>query len=181
MKKPLLVAALMLGLAGTIHALDRTDYDLFRDVSGQVNSYVDFTIFDSVHVRVEAGFVTLFGKVTMPYKASDIEKRVAGVDGVKGVQNSIEVLPVSSYDASLRLDVARAIYSHPALWRYGRDPRPSIHVIVENGRVTLDGVVNNDADRSIALLVARSSSEFAVKNELKTNEEMQQLLETLYR
>ena len=84
MNKPLLAILLMLGFAGTTFAEDRTNFEVFRDVSDQVNNYVYFTLFDSVHASVDAGHVTLSGKVTMPYKASDIEKRVARVDGVTG-------------------------------------------------------------------------------------------------
>ena len=179
MNKLLLVTLLMLGFAGTTFASDRTNFEIFRDVSEQVNRYVYFTIFDSVHANVDAGYVTLSGKVTMPYKASEIEKRIARIDGVKGVRNTIEVLPVSSFDNSLRLRIARAVYAHPALTRYGLGTSPSIHVIVEHGRVTLDGVVDNEMDRVVATFVARSFLAFDVKNELKTREEMEQLLETL--
>ena len=179
MNRPLLVTLLMLGFAGTTFAQDRADFDVFRDVSKQVNRYAYFTIFDSVHASVDEGYVTLVGKVTMPYKASDIEKRVARIDGVKGVRNAIDVLPVSWSDDNLRLQIARAVYAHPALSMYGLGPNPSIHVIVERGRVTLDGVVNNEMDRSIANHVARSFLAFDVTNDLKTDEEMEQLLETL--
>ena len=179
MRKPLLVTLLLLGFASTTFAADRTNFDVFRDVSAQVNRYAYFTIFDSVHLSVDAGYVTLSGKVTMPYKASDIEKRVAKVDGVKGVRNTIAVLPVSSFDDRLRLGIARALYAHPALSMYRLGPNPSIHVIVERGRVTLDGVVNNEMDKVIASSVARSFMAFDVKNELKTNDEMKQQMEKL--
>jgi hyperosmotically inducible protein len=62
---------------------------------------------------------------------------------------------------------------------YAVNPTPSIHVIVERGRVTLDGVVNNEADKVIANAVARSFPAFSVTNELKTSGEMQRLMETL--
>jgi len=79
MRKPILFTLLLLGFASTTtFAADRTNFDLFRDVSEQVNRYAHFTIFDSVHASVDAGYVTLSGKVTMPYKASEIAKRVAG-------------------------------------------------------------------------------------------------------
>jgi len=175
----LFLATLLLGFANTTFAADRANLAVFRDVSAEVNRYVYFTIFDSVSASVNDGMVTLSGKVTMPYKASDIEKRVAKVDGVKGVRNTIEVLPVSSFDDRLRVGIARAIYAHPALWRYGLGTNPSIHVIVERGRVTLDGVVNNDMDKVIANSIARSSSAFDVRNELKTHDEMQELMEKL--
>ena len=67
---------------------------------------------------VENGVVTLTGKVTMPYKKSDIEKRVAGVDGVREVVNRIDVLPVSQLRRELRLRIARAIYGNSAFWQY---------------------------------------------------------------
>jgi len=130
-------------------------------------------------VNVDAGYVTLSGKVTMPFKASDIEKRVAKVAGVTGVRNTITVLPVSFFDDNLRRGIARALYSNPSLSMYGLGPNPSIHVIVEHGRVTLDGVVNTEMDKVIANSVARSSLAFDVKNELKTDAEMKQLLEKL--
>jgi len=177
--KKLLLVGLLLGFASTTYGADRTNLEVFRDVSAQVNRYPHFTIFDSVAARIDDGYVTLSGKVTMPYKASDLEKRVARVDGVKGVRNTIAVLPVSRFDDSLRLRIARAIYTNPALSIYGIGANPSIHVIVEHGRVTLDGVVNNEMDKAIANSVARSFLAFDVKNELKTDEEMRQELERL--
>ena len=179
MKKSLLLTLLLLGFGSATFAQDRPNADLFRDVSAQVNRYPFFTIFDSVSAEVDGGYVTLSGKVTMPHKASDIEKRIARINGVKGVRNTIAVLPVSSFDDGLRLGIARALYAHPALWRYGLGTNPSIHVIVERGRVTLDGVVNNDMDRIIAGFVARSSLAFDVKNELKTSDEMRRQVEQL--
>jgi len=115
----------------------------------------------------------------MPYKASDIAKRVAKVDGVTQVVNKLEVLPVSQFDDQLRVRIARAIYSNSSLANYGLGPNPSIHIIVERGRVTLDGVVMNDMDRQIARAVVGSFSTFGIKNELKTDAEVQQDLEKL--
>ena len=179
MKKLLLVTLLMLGFASTSYAQDRGNFELYKDVSRQVNRYAYFTIFDSVSASVDDGFVTLSGKVTMPYKASDIENRVTRLDGVKGVRNTITVLPVSPFDDRLRLRIARALYTNPALSIYGRGVNPSIHVIVERGRVTLDGVVNNEMDKVIASSVARSFLTFDVKNDLNTSAEMAKQLEQL--
>ena len=180
MKKVICAALRTMGLASGAFAADRTDLQIFNDVWKQVNRYWYFTIFDSVHASIDNGVAKLTGKVTMPYKASDIEKRVAKVDGVKQVVNKIETLPVSQFDNDLRLRIARALYTNPALQMYGQGPNPSIHVIVERGHVTLDGVVNNDSDRLIAMSVARGFSSFgAVKNDLKTNEEVKNDLEKL--
>jgi len=180
MKKAIFSALLTMGLASSAFAADRSDLQIFNDVSKKVNRYSYFTIFDSVHANIHNGVVKLTGKVTMPYKASDIEKRVAEVEGVKQVVNKIETLPVSQFDNDLRLRIARALYANPALQMYGLGPNPSIHVIVERGHVTLDGVVNNDSDRLIAMSVARGFGSFgAVKNDLKTTEEVKSDLEKL--
>ena len=179
MKSLFFSALLALGCVSPALAADRPDLDLFRDVSRQVSNYAYFTIFDSVHAGVRDGVVTLTGKVTLPFKATDIEKRAAKVAGVTAVRNHIGVLPVSQFDNTLRLGIARALYAHPALAMYALGPYPSIHVIVEHGRVTLDGVVNNDSDRAIANMVARSFGSFGVTNDLRTSEEMRKELERL--
>jgi len=172
-------ALLALGLAGPAWAADPGNLQVFNGVAQQVQRYAFFTIFDSVHASVDDGVVTLSGKVTMPYKSTDIVRRVAKVEGVRQVVNEIEVLPVSLFDDQLRVSIARAIYSHPALSNYGLGPNPSIHVIVERGRVTLDGVVRSEQDRLIARSVAAFSNAFELKNELKTDEEVRQSLEKL--
>ena len=104
--------------------------------------YPQFTIFDSIGADVEDGIVTLTGKVTMPYKRDAIATRVARIDGVREVRNEISVLPVSQWDDELRFRIARAIYGNSNFWSYGAMANPPIHIVVENGRVTLEGVVN---------------------------------------
>jgi hyperosmotically inducible protein len=169
-----------LGLAGPAWAADPANLRLFTDASREVRSYPYFTIFDSVHASVDAGVVTLVGKVTMPYKAAEIERRVARVQGVRQVVNQLQVLPVSPFDDLLRVRIARAIYANPALAIYGHSRYPSIHVIVENGRVTLDGVVSLDQHRHLARLIAGSFEGFGpIRNELRTDEEVQQALQQL--
>jgi hyperosmotically inducible protein len=179
MTRFLISAALTLALAGPAWAGDSNNLQVFNDVSKSVQRYSFFTIFDAVHASIDDGVVTLTGKVTMPYKSTDIAKRVAKVDGVTQVVNKIEVLPVSQFDNQLRVRLARAIYSNSSLGRYGVGPNPSIHIIVERGRVTLDGVVMNDMDRQIARTVVGSFSTFGIKNELKTDAEVRRDLEKL--
>jgi hyperosmotically inducible protein len=163
----------LLASAGSVSAQeDRRDLRLGDDLARQVNTYPRFTIFDHVSARVEQGVVTLTGKVTMPYKKQDIGRRVAGIDGVREVQNNIGVLPVSNYDDQLRQRIARAIYGHPTFWRYAAMAHPPIHIIVEGGRVTLTGVVNNDLERVLARSLALGFGEFSVHSELTTDAEM---------
>ena len=153
---------------------------LFNAVQKQVLGYAQFSIFDSVHAQIDNGVVALTGKVTMPYKRNDIEKRVAKVTGVQRVVNRIEVLPVSQFDDELRFRIARAIYGNATFWGYGSRVNPPIHVIVEHGRVTLEGVVNSNVDRMVARSIASSFNSFGpVKNELKTDAEAKAELEQL--
>ncbi len=120
MKTLLLSATLMFGLAmlalpSPSFAADRTNYDIYKDVTHQVTGYAFFTIFDTVRANVDSGVVTLTGKVTMPFKSKEIEKRVARFAGVTAVRNRIEALPASQMDNRLRLALARALYANPAL------------------------------------------------------------------
>src|SRR5207253_1404146 len=150
---------------------------LFNDVSKSVNRYAQFTIFDDVSANVKDGVVLLTGKVTMPYKRDDIERRVAKVDGVRMVHNQIDVLPVSQFDDRLRYQIARSIYGNANFWNYAIGPNPPIHIVVEHGRVTLTGVVNSEVDRMLARSLASQSGAFSVTSALKTDAEMRDILD----
>ena len=166
------VAALLTGASlGAAQTADPRDVKVGDNVVRQVNSYAKFTIFDDVNANIEQGVVVLTGRVTMPYKKDDIGKRIAGIDGVASVQNNIEVLPVSQFDDQLRHRVARAIYGHPSFWNYAAMANPPIHIIVENGRVTLTGVVNSNVERVLARSLATGLGEFSVDSQLRTDAE----------
>ena len=167
-----LIALALLASAGPAGAQDRRDAQLADAIVRQVNSYPQFTIFDDVNFSVDQRIVTLTGKVTMPYKRNDIAQRVARIDGVVNVQNNIEVLPVSIYDEQLRYRVARAIYRNPSFWTYAAMANPPIHVIVENGRVRLTGVVNSNVERMLARSLATGLGELSVVSELRTDDEV---------
>jgi osmotically-inducible protein OsmY len=173
------MTALVVGLGSPALAAERENLQVFRDVSSQVLRYSRFTIFDSVHANVNDGVVTLTGRVTMPFKRTEIEKRVVRVDGVREVRNEIQVLPVSIFDDELRYGIARAIYGNSAFWNYAAMANPPIHVIVERGHVTLEGVVNSHVERMLARSLASSFSAFSVTNNLKTDAEMRSELEKM--
>jgi len=174
------VAAAIVTLAVSTPAwAQRSNLETFRDVQQQVLRYPHFTVFDSIHANVDNGVVRLTGKVTMPYKRDDIAKRVARVSGIDNVVNEIEVLPVSGFDDDLRIGIARAIYGNSNFWRYGSMVNPPIHIVVEHGRVTLEGVVNSEVDRMLARSIASSFQAFSVTNNLRTDEEAQRELEKL--
>jgi hyperosmotically inducible protein len=180
MKRFLAAAVVMLALAAPARAAGSSgDLQVFRDVQKQVLRYSQFTIFDSVNAEIEGSVVKLTGRVTMPYKRTDIEKRVTKLAGVTAVQNQIEVLPVSQFDDELRVRIARAIYGNSNFWSYASMANPPIHIIVERGHVTLEGVVNNNVDRMLARSLASGFGVFSLKNELKTDAEVREQLEKL--
>ena len=161
-----------LSLTSAAVAQDRRDVRVAEDVGKAITEYVRLTIFDDINAQVENGMVTLTGKVTMPFKKNDVEKRIAKIDGVRAVRSDIGVLPVSPFDEQLRARVARAIYGNPSFWTYAAMARPPIHIIVENGRVTLAGVVNSNVERMLARSLATGLGEFSVTNALKTDDEV---------
>lgn len=177
--KVVAAAIVMFAVSTPAWAADRANLQVFRDVQQQVLRYPQFTIFDSIQAEVDDGVVTLTGKVTMPFKRDDIGKRVAKVAGVREVHNRIGVLPVSQFDDELRLRIARAIYGNSNFWMYASMVNPPIHIIVERGRVTLEGVVNSEVDRMLARSIAGSFDAFSVTNNLKTDAEVRSELERL--
>src|SRR6185312_3469987 len=181
MLKRLMASAAVLALTGSAAIAGsiepRKDFQVFKDVAASVDRYTQFTIFDDVSASVKDGVVTLTGKVTMPYKRSDIEKRVAKVNGVVTVRDQITVLPVSQFDDELRYRIARSIYGNSNFWNYAIMANPPIHIVVERGRVTLTGVVQSEVDRALARSLAGQFGAFSVKNDLKTDAEMKALRE----
>ena len=174
------VASLVVVTVFAVPALaqdERKGEEVFKSISETVLSYPQFTIFDDVGASIEGGTVTLVGKVTMPFKRQDIERRVAKIAGVTRVDNRIGVLPVSLFDEDLRYAIARAIYGSSAFWPYASMSNPPIHIIVEHGRVTLTGVVSCEVDRMLARSLASSFGAFSVTSELKTDAEMKALLD----
>lgn len=140
---------------------------LEKEVRHQLVMLPWYSVFDNLAFRVDGDKVTLMGQVTRPTLKSDAEGVVKRVEGVASVKNEIEVLPLSPMDDQLRRAVYRAIYSEPSLSRYGFQAVASIHIIVKNGNVTLEGIVDNETDRNLANLRANQvPNVFSVKNNL---------------
>lgn len=158
-------------------AQERKDLQVFNDVADQVNRYTQLTIFDSISASVTDGTVVLSGWVTMPFKRDDIEKRVRKVESVTTVENRIGVLPASIFDDELRFRIARAIYSHSSFWQYAAMANPPIRIVVNRGRVSLEGVVQSNVERMLARSLASGFGEFEVKNALKTDAEVRESME----
>ncbi len=128
-----------------------------------------YTIFDDLGFRVQGSTVTLVGAVTNPVLKSDAGNVVKSVEGVTQVNNEIKVLPVSPMDWQIRRAMFRTIYGDPQIGdRYGHQALPSIHIIVENGHVTLEGVVANQGDKNLINIRANSvPNVFSVTNNLQ--------------
>jgi len=127
-----------------------------------------YGVFDNLAYKVEGDTVTLYGQVRNPITRHDAERRVARIEGVNHVINQIEVLPVSGFDDSTRARVYRAVFRTGGLYRYAMGANPSIHIIVKNGRVSLEGVVSNQMDSQLAYMAARGvPGVFSVTNNLR--------------
>ena len=145
---------------------------LFERIENEVLNYAHYSVFDKVSVQIDDdSIVTVTGRVTMPYKSEDIAKRIARVKGVAKVENRIEVLPASKSDDELRVRIADAIYGHRTFQPYATHPNPPIHIIVERGRVTLEGVVQDESERLLAMSLAGSRGALQLKNSLLTVKE----------
>jgi len=128
--------------------------------------YLD--VFDNIAYKVDGYNVTLVGQVTRPTLKSDAEHVVKGIEGVEKVDNQIEVLPPSSMDDRIRIRLYRAIYGYPSLQKYDLGVNKPIRIIVKSGHVSLEGVVDNDADKNVAGIRANSvSGIFSVNNNLR--------------
>jgi hyperosmotically inducible protein len=142
---------------------------MVQEVRHQLVMLPYFGVFDDLGFTVNGGTVTLVGAVTQPVLKTNAGKVVAKVEGVANVVNNIEVLPLSTMDDRIRRGVYQAIYGDPALsTRYGFRALPSIHIIVKNGNIRLEGVVANEMDRSLAGIRANGvPGAFHVDNDLK--------------
>jgi hyperosmotically inducible periplasmic protein len=142
---------------------------LVKEVRHQLVMLPYYSVFDDIGFTVNGGNITLQGQVTQPVVKDDAGRAVKKVEGVTNVSNNIEVLPLSPNDDNIRRGVYRAIYGDATLsTRYGFRSLPSIHIIVKNGNVRLEGVVANEMDRNIAGLRANGvPGAFHVENDLK--------------
>jgi len=132
-----------------------------------------YDVFDWLEVELASdGQVKLQGEVVRPMTSDDAAHRVQRIEGVSGVTNQIQILPISVTDNELRIRLYRAIYDwNSPLFRYAMRAMPPIHIIVENSRVTLKGVVASQFDSQLAYTAARQvAGVFGVRNELKVDE-----------
>ncbi len=171
MTQRLIVAALLaasLGHSQAVPVSGRTQNQIEKEVRHEILMLPYFDVFDNIEFRVDGTKVTLLGQVTRPTLKSDAGNVVQRIEGVENVTNDIEVLPVSSNDDRLRIALYRSIYGYTALQRYALPVIKPIRIIVKNGHVTLEGVVNSEADKNLVRLRANGvAGVFSVTNNLR--------------
>jgi hyperosmotically inducible periplasmic protein len=181
MKREFFVLALcLLTLPVTTIAQDQHDKDqrdqpsarsqerIQKEVRHELLMLPYFGVFDNIAYKVDGYNVTLLGQVVRPVLKSDAENVVKRIEGVEHVDNQIEVLPPSPMDDRIRTRLFRAIYGYPALEKYALGVQKPIRIIVKNGRVNLEGVVDNETDKNLAGLRANGvSGIFSVTNNLQ--------------
>lgn len=141
---------------------------LTNEVRHQLVLLPFYSVFDNLQYKVDGDDVTLLGQVRLPTLKIDAGNAVKGIEGVGKVTNNIEVLPASPMDEQIRRAEYRAIYGDPALERYAFGPVPPIHIIVNGGHVTLEGVVDNESDKNIANIRASGvPNAFSITNNLR--------------
>jgi hyperosmotically inducible protein len=174
MKRKLIFAVTLLALATVGVAQDRDQPSaksqdrITREVRHELLMLPYFGVFDYIAYKVDGPTVTLLGAVVRPTTKSDAENAVKHIEGVEKVDNQIEVLPPSPMDDGLRIRLYHEIYGYPALEKYALGVQKPIRIIVKMGRVTLEGVVDNETDKNLAGLRANSvPGIFSVTNNLQ--------------
>jgi hyperosmotically inducible protein len=172
MQKSLMLraAAMLIAICGASgFDVNPSDLRLAKEVRHELMMLPYYSVFDDLGFRVNGGVVTLLGEVTRPTLKADAERVVKKIEGVEKVVNNIDVLPLSPDDDRIRMEAFRAIYSEPSLnIKYGYQAVPPIHIIVKNGHLTLEGVVANEMDKTLAGVRANAvPSVFSVTNNLR--------------
>jgi hyperosmotically inducible protein len=169
MKTRALVLLLMLATVGWQTASAQGSIErIIKEVRHELVLLPYYGVFDFLAYKVSPdGTVTLMGQVTQPVLKSDAENVVKHIEGVEHVDNQIQVLPLSPMDDQIRRAAFRAIYGSPEFTKYAWKSVQSIHIIVNNGHITLEGVVDSQADKELAEIRAKGvPNAFSVDNRL---------------
>lgn len=171
--KSRILAVVLLALVSVPFALGQAEPSspaqarIAKEVRHELLMLPYFGVFDNIEFQVNGDTVTLLGAVTRPVLKSDAENVVKKIEGVSHVDNKIDVLPPSSMDDQLRRSLFHAIYGEPSLEKYALGVQKPIRIIVKNGHITLEGVVDNEADKNMAGIRANSvPGSFGVTNNL---------------
>jgi hyperosmotically inducible periplasmic protein len=169
-KRIFMIIAAAFIIAGTTAFAAPQDEDraTIKEIRKKLVTLPYYGVFDNLAYKLEGDTVILYGQTVRPSTRKDAERRVRRIEGVERVINKIEVLPFSRFDDRIRVGAFRAIFRSGSLYRYARGTNPSIHIIVNNGHLTLEGVVASQADSRLAYIAARGVSDvFSVTNNLR--------------
>ena len=166
-------ATLLLSIVPAVALGQRAlDPQLAKRVRHELVTLPYYGVFDNLAYSINGGNVTLYGQVVRPSTRSDAERRVRKIAGVTRVVNNIKVLPLSTFDDQIRVATYRSIANMGGLHRYLRGTNPSLHIVVDHGHVTLEGVVSGSGDRTLAYHAAnRVPGVFSVTNNLRVEGE----------
>lgn len=166
----LLMAALTVVGAAAAEAQASREDRTVRAVRRELLTLPYYGVFDHLAFTIDKGTVTLLGQVRTGSLKRDSERAIEDIEGVEQVVNKIEILPASTHDDQIRMAAYRAIYRHDSLERYAIQALPPIHIIVRNGHITLEGVVDTQLDKTIAAAQARSVPQvFSVTDNLRVD------------
>lgn len=164
-------AALVLASAPAIVAAPQIDTEMVSEqVRKEIVTLPFYSIFDNVEFNLnDQGTLELKGEVFTPVMKRNIERASQRVAGVNTVVNNIEVLPLSPYDNRIRVALVRQLFGNQMFTRYSIQSVPPIHIVVKNGHVTLEGLVNSEMEKNVANIVASGiHGVFSVTNNLRT-------------
>jgi len=180
MLRRILVILIMIGLTTSLTASAASNrqegsvrnFGFTESIRKQLARLPYYGVFDNLAFELNGNTVVLYGQVVRPTTKREAERRVAKMEGVERVINKIEVLPPSSFDDSIRRRVYNAVFRTGGLYRYAMGANPSIHIVVNRGRVSLEGVVSNQMDSQLAYMAANGvPGVFSVTNNLRVGKE----------
>jgi hyperosmotically inducible protein len=163
-------AAMLLASSVSMGAIPQgSSAQIAEQVRKEIVTLPFYSIFDNVEFELTDGVLELKGEVYRPVMKRQIEKVAQRVAGVDSVVNNIEILPLSPYDDRIRIALARQLFRNQVFTRHSIQAVPPVHIVVKNGNVTLEGVVNSELEKNVAFHVANGiHGVFSVTNNLRT-------------
>lgn len=163
-------AAMLLASSVSMWAIPQSSNEqIAEQVRKEIVTLPFYSIFDNVEFSLNDGALELNGEVYRPVMKRMIEKVAQRVTGVNSVVNNIEILPLSPYDHRIRVAIANKLYRNRVFTRHSIQAVPPVHIVVKNGNVTLEGVVNSELEKNVAFHVANGTNGvFSVTNNLRT-------------
>lgn len=177
MQKPFLAAIFLAGIFSVLPANtaaqerspEFTKSRLERQIRKEILMLPYYGVYDAIGYQIDGNTVTLSGYFVRPTTKKDAEEAISDISGIGRVVNNIEVLPLSPSDDRIRARVLQTLANRGgSLYRYFLGANPAIRIIVNRGRVSLEGFADSKGDADRAYILARSvPGTFAVTNNLK--------------